>query len=184
MGKEAYFGVPGLIPKLAAVDGRVHLHQRTNSDCGAVATRTVNLANTARPLAYNVVKQALKTSSMGTDPESIEKFLALHSSKTICGEGWNRDDIVSMLRNQWVAIVLLQWGNPDEIARLDGGHYSIIDRVSPGNKFLTIEPSWFSRVGMAWDQLNDKTWVDKSIDGNRVYKHWLAAVPVNEMFVS
>ncbi len=123
----------------------------------------------------------------GTTSEKIKEVLDEENIPYL--EIWSGDflDVEKAIESERVVLVSYQaWGEPDEIERLECGHYSIIFDIDEEFVWL-IDPSWEPN----WDEgVVDKLgkgvvkrtrseferlWVDKGSDGI-IYQNWMMVV--------
>lgn len=160
--------------------------QKFDYDCGGAAVSTLLLMLGKEEVLKTDVYGRLEVNPIdGTKSINIKKLF--DEEKVPCLEIWEASltDVENILSNNGVVLVSYQaQGEPEEIARLECGHYSIIFDIDEEFVWL-IDPSWEeeyvpeSGIGVFKRERTEfeKLWIDKGVDGE-IYNKWMLAVRV------
>jgi hypothetical protein len=160
--------------------------QEGEFDCGKGAVSTLFLMKQMFDVLKTDLYSRLEVNPVdGTKSINIKKLLDEENVPFL--EVWNADlvDVENILKYNGVMLVSYQaWGEPDEVERMECGHYSIIFDVDDEFVWL-IDPSideeytpGFGRgvVRRSREEF-EKLWIDKGVDGT-IYDKWLLAVRI------
>lgn len=155
-------------------------------DCGKGAVSTLFLMKQRLDVLKTDLYSRLEVNPVdGTKSENIKKLLDEENEPYL--EIWNADlnDVENILKHDGIMLISYQaWGEPEEIERLECGHYSILFDLDDEYVWL-IDPSWDEEytpgygsgvVRRTRDEF-EKLWIDKGSDGT-IYDKWLLAVRV------
>ncbi len=160
--------------------------QKYDYDCGGAAVCTLLLMLQREDVLKTDVYEKLEVNPIdGTKSILIKKLFDEENIPFL--EVWNADlmDVENVLKNGGVVLISYQAeGAPEEIERLECGHYSILFDIDEEFVWL-IDPSYeweyIPGSGIGVVKLPrvdfDKLWVDKGIDGT-VYEKWMIAVRI------
>lgn len=155
-------------------------------DCGKGAVSTLFLMKQRLDVLKTDLYSRLEVNSIdGTKSENIKKLLDEENEPFL--EVWNADlnDVENILKYDGVMLVSYQaWGEPDEIERLECGHYSILFDMDDEFVWL-IDPSkdeeytpgYGSGVIRRTREEFERLWIDKGVDGT-IYNKWMMAVRI------
>lgn len=161
--------------------------QKFDYDCGGASVSTLLLMLGKEEVLKTDVYGRLEVNPIdGTKSINIKKLF--DEEKIPYLEIWEASltDVENVLSNNGVALVSYQaQGEPEEIARLECGHYSIIFDIDEEFVWL-IDPSWEEEYvpesGIGVFKIEkaefEKLWIDKGVDGT-IYNKWMLAVRMN-----
>lgn len=160
--------------------------QKFDYDCGGAAVSTLLLMlQREEILKTNIYERLMVNPIDGTKSIYIKKLFDDEDIPFL--EVWKADltDVENVLKNGGVLLVSYQaWGNPEEIKKLECGHYSIIFDIDKDFVWL-IDPSAEveyivgSGIGVVKRPRKEfeKLWIDKGADGE-IYDKWMMAVRI------
>lgn len=160
--------------------------QKFDYDCGGAAVSTLLLMLQREEILKTDVYKRLDVNPIdGTKSEKIKELFDeegiayLEISKAELG------DVERVIAAGGVCLISYQaWGEPEEIEKLECGHYSILFDIDKEDVWL-IDPSADEEytpgtgVGVVKRSRHEfeKLWIDKGVDGT-VYERWLLAVRI------
>lgn len=161
--------------------------QRDDFDCGWGMVCTLLLMLQREDVLKTDVYARLSVNpDSGTSSERIKVLFDEENIAYI--EFWKSDltDVENVISIGGVCLVSYQaWGEPEEIEKLECGHYSIIFDIDDESVWL-IDPSYDDEEYMPGLGIGivkrpreefDKLWCDKGADGT-VYEKWMMAVRI------
>ncbi len=160
--------------------------QKFDYDCGGAAVSTLLLMLQREDVLKTEIYKRLEVNEVdGTKSENIKKLFDEEDIPFL--EVWSADinDLNNVLKNGGVALISYQaWGEPDEIEKMECGHYSIVFDIDEEFVWL-IDPSAEieyipgSGIGVLKRPIVEfeKLWIDKGTDGE-IYNKWMMAVRI------
>ncbi len=161
--------------------------QRDDYDCGGgIVCTGLLMLQREEVLKTDIYKRLDVNPVDGTKSEKIKQLFDEENIPYI--EFWKADleDVDGVISAGGFCMVSYQaWGEPDEVERLECGHYSIIFDID--DKFVwLIDPSYDDEEYMPGLGIGvvkrpreefDKLWIDKGSDGI-VYEKWMMALRI------
>jgi len=161
--------------------------QRDDFDCGwGMVCTLLLMLQREEVLKTDVYNRLGVNPEDGTKSENIKKLFDEENISYI--EFWKSDlkDVEGVISVGGVCLVSYQaWGEPDEVEKLECGHYSIIFDIDEDYVWL-IDPSYDDEEYMPGLGIGivkrsreefEILWVDKGVDGT-VYEKWMMAVRI------